>query len=312
MKDSIKTITTPYKLALENEFEKLFNEIEQGNILSQELLQSVKYSVLDAGKRIRPILSLITAEAIINNTSSPQKAVEVKDNPALGLALAIELVHCGSLIHDDLPCMDDDDLRRGKASNHKEFGEATALLAGDFLMTFPLEVFIKKTQGLFKDNKTLLTSTQKLIEAINKMINGQSLDMEFSSNGNKISVEQVQIMQSQKTGALLEASIEIAAILAGATDQQVKNLRNYAKNLGLAFQITDDILDCVSNSEELGKTTGKDLEQNKFTYVKHYGLEKSKEIAENLIKEANAQIETIGISPAKLSLIAQYVILRTN
>lgn len=313
----LKKILGSYQGDFEQELEDFFGNLpkyfEESFKLPKELLkkliESTKYSVLDGGKRIRPILSLITAEAILQ-----KKDLQLKENPALGLALAIELIHCGSLIHDDLPCMDDDDLRRGRASNHKKFGEATALLAGDLLMTLPNIVFLKLANNHI-DASTLNKASLKLNQAINGMIFGQAIDIELTDNHeeHKDSIEEdLATMDSLKTGALLKASVEIAAILAGASEEQEKALTKYAENLGLAFQIADDVLDHTSSSEEMGKTIGKDEEQNKFTYVNKFGLEKSKKIAQKLIREAKNEIETIGIYPDKLNLVADYVISRTN
>ncbi len=295
-----KTMLQDYQKDLEKEFEDLFKNSKE----SSELLASIKYSVLNGGKRIRPILSLITAEAVLKK----KEKLSLKENPGLGIALAVELVHCGSLIHDDLPCMDDDDLRRGKPSNHKKFGEATALLAGDFLMTFPHEVLLKKSTT----KEALLNASLKLNKAVQAMINGQALDIEYTDSPKTIDFEELLKMQEQKTGALLKASVEIAALLAGAKKKELEALTLYAENLGKAFQIADDILDVTASTEELGKTSGKDQEQNKLTYVKEFGLEKSKEIAHSLIFEAKCRIEEVEIYSEKLNLIADYVISRTN
>lgn len=292
------------KLASSN---PLLNAIqkEKKQFPDTELLDSIKYSLVDGGKRLRPILSLLTAEAILKQ----EEQLNLNSNPALGLALAIELIHTGSLIHDDLPCMDDDDLRRGRASNHIKFNEATSLLAGDFLMTYPIEILINKSPNIAAEK--VQQAVLKLNQAISSMIVGQAMDMNLGKNASQ-NLEELQTMQSLKTGALLTASTEIAAILSGANETQVEALRKYAQNIGLAFQIADDVLDATASQEELGKTPGKDQEQNKLTYVNQYGVDKAKKIAQNLIKEAQKSIDSIGIYPDKLISVADYVISRTH
>lgn len=307
----MQNLLDSYKQSIEAELQDLLSQARVKFNFADKLLESVQYSVLDGGKRLRPILSLVTAEAVLNS----EEQLEIKENPAYGLALAMELVHCGSLIHDDLPCMDDDDLRRGRPSNHKVFGEATALLAGDFLLNFPIEVLITKTF----ETKTQISATKlnlaalKLSQAISGMIFGQTLDIELSGN-EKFGYgkfDMLKQMEELKTGSLLTASVEIAALLAGANNEQLCALISYAKNLGLAFQIVDDILDCSSVAAVLGKSIGKDEQQNKTTYVRQYGVERSEDIAKGLITEAKELLDKPkNIYPDKLKLLADYVISR--
>lgn len=259
-----------------------------------QLKEAVNYSCLNGGKRLRAILALISAEAVQN------KNFDFENNPAKNLALALELIHAGSLIHDDLPCMDNDDFRRGKASNHKVFGEAMALLAGDLLLIYPL--------SLVNFNQEL---SIKLQNAIVKMIVGQAMDMEFGLMTNP-SLENLTLMQQHKTGALIEVSISGAALLAGAKQGQINALSNFANKIGLAFQIVDDILDHTADFAELGKTTGKDQEQNKLTFVKYYGLKEAKTIAQELIQKAKQDILDIGINTDRLLIVADYVLDRKN
>lgn len=299
-KINIKTLTKEYKPDFEKQLEVLVKDFEDS-----KLNDSIKYSILNGGKRLRAILSLITAEAIKNSKDK----IELSKNPALGLALSVELVHCGSLIHDDLPCMDNDDLRRGKPSNHKAFDEATALLAGDFLLCYPIEVLLSKTQNV--DSFKLHQVSVEFSRAIRSMIAGQALDLELT--GKEIhDIDLLKKMQALKTGALLKSSIRLAAIIADAKKEQIEALSFFADNLGLAFQIMDDILDQTASTEDLGKTAGKDLSQNKFTFVKEYGLEQAKLIATKLIEEAKDKILDIGIYPDKLLVVADYVISRNN
>lgn len=297
----IKTLINEYKADFESE---LISVLENYDSPNKALKESISYSVLNGGKRLRALLSLISAEAVMKSSAK----ISLKENPALGLALAIEMVHCGSLIHDDLPCMDDDDLRRGKPSNHKAFGEAVALLAGDFLIFYPVQVLADYSLG-FSENYSEVQAD--FIAAIRKMIFGQAQDLEFSKL-EKVSMPEIKAMEALKTGALIQASICGAAKLAGASPKTLEALTKYSQNLGLAFQIIDDVLDEVSSSEELGKTVGKDAEQNKSTYVTEYGVEKAKEMANNLVDEAIEILDQADIFADKLKAVAGYVVSRTN
>ncbi len=301
----IKTILAEYKPSIELALAGVLIPEINPTFAKTRLLESINYSVLGGGKRLRAILALITAEAILKS----EHKIDFENNPAYGLALALELVHAGSLIHDDLPCMDNDDLRRGKPTNHKAYGEAFALLAGDFLLCHPIEVLLKYTPTNFQTNISAVVL--EFVQAINGMIAGQAMDIEFSEL-EKNTREELELMQSLKTGALLNASVVLSAKLAGANKAQIEALKIYANNLGLAFQITDDILDCTASAEELGKTAGKDEKQNKFTFVKLYGIEQARLIAQDLIKEAKAQIVPIGIYADKLLAVTDYVLSRSN
>lgn len=289
---TIKDLVTEYKPLVEKGLNDCLANPGLAQFRETLLDKSVKYSALDGGKRLRAILALITAEAILKSESP------IENNPASKLASALELVHAGSLIHDDLPCMDDDDLRRGKASNHKAFNEATALLAGDFLLCYPIQLVDSEIKNEF---------TQAIID----MIIGQQMDLSLGEAKNP-QVESIKEMEALKTGALIKASVVLAAKLANASEDQIQALTKYSQNIGLAFQIADDILDVTASTEELGKTSGKDEKQNKFTYVKEYGIEKAKEIAKDLINEAKTEIKSNGLFPDKLLLIADYVISRNN
>lgn len=293
-----------YRIAIENALESLLNSNSEFDFFEKaELANSIRYSVLGGGKRIRAILSLISSEAI-QKTKIPTPL-----NPAYGLALALELIHAGSLIHDDLPCMDNDDLRRGKPSNHKKFGEATALLSGDALLVYPIQVLIKQTPKQYQSNIQL--AVQELIEAINGMIAGQALDLANNDN-DSCDYKTLQLIHKLKTGAILRASVRISAILTGANQEQITVLTKFAEDLGLAFQIMDDILDQVSNTEALGKTVGKDKDQNKLTYLKFHSVSEATELANQLIKESKKNIQQINIYTDKLNLVADYVVSRTN
>ncbi|MDD9897563.1 MAG: polyprenyl synthetase family protein [Candidatus Melainabacteria bacterium] len=293
---NLNKVLQDYKSAIDLELSRQMKSTSLNNFARSKSLESIQYSVSNGGKRLRPILALLVAEAIT------QKNYEVAENPALPLALAIELVHCGSLIHDDLPSMDNDDLRRGKPTNHKVYGDAVALLAGDTLLCYPVQVLLEA-----KIEPEIIND---FVQAIEDMIAGQAMDLELPQSENK-TIDDLKLMQSLKTGALLQAAVVLAARIVNANQQQVEALTNYAHNIGLAFQITDDILDQTASSEELGKTAGKDLEQNKFTFVTYYGLDKAAIIAKELVAEAKAALAVIPNSE-HLGAIADYVISREH
>ncbi|MEG0571356.1 MAG: polyprenyl synthetase family protein [Oscillospiraceae bacterium] len=247
---------------------QLDNYLKLNNNEYDIVLQAMNYSIKAGGKRIRPILTLQTALMF---------GADI--NKALPFACAIEMIHCYSLIHDDLPCMDDDDMRRGKPSCHIKFGQANALLAGDALLTKAFEVIGDST-------KTFNVSADAAINAViflskfagvNGMIGGQVLDLE--NEGKTIDEKTLKLTHSLKTSALLKASCSLGAIAANASEEDLKNAITYGDNLGIAFQITDDILDVYGNEQLLGKPIGSDKSNEKTTYISLYGLEKSKELA---------------------------------
>jgi len=316
------TILSDYKTTIDKALSELLTKLTDARSgfsgrASLRLLDSVRYSVEDAGKRIRPTLALLAAEAVLesglvtNVIGLDQGSSSL--NPAMPAALAIELVHCGSLIHDDLPCMDDDDLRRGKASNHRKFDEATSLLAGDLLLILPIRVLLSEGRDYGIDSWKLSRAALKLSEAISSMICGQALDMDLSTGRlTDGDIDTLTLMQRCKTGALLAASAEIGALLAGADEDCCRLFNSFAHKLGLAFQISDDILDATSSSEVLGKTAGKDAGQNKLTFVKLYGIESAQALASELIIEAKQELRQTGLSTDKLELLADYVISRNH
>jgi len=305
--------------------------------LSEEkkLSAAISYAYANGGKRLRPVLALLSAEAILSKgkkidefTDSGDLEQRLSMNPAMGLALAVELVHCGSLVPDDLPCMDNDALRRGKPTNHIVYGEDIALLAGDFLLVNPSLVFIEySTEVLKLDEKLILKVLSRFNSAIQEMIVGQALDLELArenlefqrNHGGNPDAEQrityfekSRLMQEFKTGALLSTSITNGALLASANNNELKALEKYAANLGLAFQIIDDILDYTSTPELMGKQTQKDAEQNKLTYVDLYGITGAKQKASELILEAKEILSASEIYSDKLKLVADYVLHRNN
>lgn len=294
-------------------------------INDNKLFSAIEYSYSNGGKRLRPILALLSAEAVLGLSHDDITESLLRKNPAMGLAIAIELIHCGSLVHDDLPCMDNDDLRRGKPTNHRVFGEDMALLTGDFLLVNPISTFINYSKNILNiEDSLILEVSSNLLLAIEQMIIGQAMDLELAKENFHLKagtesqtvetqyLEKSKIMQEYKTGALLSASIINAALLAKAKSSQINALKQYASNLGLAFQIADDVLDYTATTEQMGKQTQKDKEQNKLTYVDIYGIDEAKLKAEKLITEAKEILSAVDIYSDKLKLIADYVICRNN
>ena len=244
------------------------------------LNESMKYSLTAGGKRLRPILIISTYQLF---DDSIEKCIP--------FAIAMEMVHTFSLIHDDLPAIDDDDYRRGKLTNHKKFNEATAILAGDSLlnnayMIISEDIINSKNK---EEQERKIKALKVFSYAIDRMIAGEYVDTEYE--GKEISSNYLEYMHQNKTGALIEASVKIGAILAGADEMQIENLCKYAKKIGLSFQIKDDILSEIGDEKILGKPVGNDRERGKCTYVTKYGLEKAKILLENETKEAVESIK---------------------
>lgn len=266
----------------------------------EKIYESMRYSLLAGGKRLRPILCLTTCE-LTGGT------IEM----AMPTACALEMIHTMSLIHDDLPAMDNDDYRRGKLTNHKVYGEDIAILAGDGLLAYAFEYVATQTRNV---------APQKIIEVIARLgrtvgaaglVGGQVLDLE-SEGRRDITTDTLTFIHTHKTGALLETSVVSGAILAGASDEEVQRLSRYAQNIGLAFQIVDDILDITATQEELGKTAGKDLQAQKATYPSIWGIEASREQAQALVDEAITQLAVYEEKAEPLRAIANYIITRKH
>jgi geranylgeranyl diphosphate synthase, type II len=257
---------------------------------------AMRYSVFAGGKRIRPILCLETARIF---------AGDVK--PALHPACAIEFIHTYSLIHDDLPALDNDDLRRGKPTCHKKFGEAIAILAGDALLTLAFET-IGVTPATAERRAAILTEVASAGGTINGMVGGQVADIE--AEGKPIDPQMLEYIHRSKTAALIRASITAGALCAGAGSEDVARLRRFGDTIGWAFQVTDDILDVEESSAALGKTAGKDMAQQKATYPAVYGLERSHQIANDLATKAIAELASYTSGAARLREIAEFLVLR--
>ncbi len=264
----------------------------------EKIYEAMRYSLLAGGKRLRPILCLGACE-LFGGTQTM----------SLPTACALEMIHTMSLIHDDLPAMDNDDYRRGKLTNHKMYGEDIAILAGDGLLAYAFEFVVDKTENVTPER--ILQVIFRLGRAVGArgLVGGQVVDLDCEGKTD-ISVETLNFIHTHKTGALLETSVLSGAILAGASEEDLENLTLYAQNIGLAFQIIDDILDITATQEELGKTAGKDLTAQKATYPSIWGLEESKKQAQKLIDEAVNALTIYGEKAFPLQAIAQFIVNR--
>lgn len=274
---------------------------------SKRLVEAMRYSFFSGGKRIRPQLVCAAAEAVrLANDSVDPKSTPF---PEIYVASAVEAIHTYSLIHDDLPAMDDDDLRRGKPTCHKAFDEATAILAGDALLNLGFQFLL---EGIARWGDPMLRAAQTVGTAtgIGGMVTGQMLDL----LGEEIepTLEKVQAIHRNKTGALLHASVLAGGLVAQPTVRQEKALSEFGEAVGLAFQIVDDLLDLEQSTETLGKRAGKDVEQNKMTYPAVVGIERSHEMAGELTRKAEAALEVFGESAARLHALARMILRRDH
>ena len=277
----------------------LKRELTNSDIPSR-LLQAMNYSTLNGGKRIRALLVYAAGEAV-------QAPLEQLDN----IAAAIECIHSYSLIHDDLPAMDDDDLRRGKPTNHKQFDEATAILAGDALLTFAFELINNRDSNLSDTQARKISAILSESAGAIGMVGGQILDIQ--ATGKELTQAQLEDMHRRKTGALIRAAAMCGGLCieSGNLNKEIaEKLESYANNIGLAFQVVDDILDIEASTEELGKTSGADIDLGKVTYPSLIGLDASKQLAKNLYNESIKNIHEIGENTELLSQIAELVISR--
>ncbi|AWX55792.1 MULTISPECIES: polyprenyl synthetase family protein [Brevibacillus] len=276
--------------------QRLLPALEQQGV-PENLYESMKYSLMAGGKRLRPMLVLAVLEAL-------DKPLE----RGVAFAAALEMIHTYSLIHDDLPAMDDDDLRRGKPTNHKVFGEATAILAGDALLT---RAFAYIAEAYMDRADVSAATTVKLIAELGKragatgMVGGQMADIEGESK--RLNLDQLEFIHRHKTGDLLIAALRGGGYLAEASEGQMEALTRYGVCIGLAFQIQDDILNVEGDAQELGKAVGSDADREKATYPSLLGLAESKARLDELIAEAKAALADAGIENSALSPLADYV-----
>ena len=258
----------------------------------ESIHKAMRYSLFAGGKRIRPILCIAAAQA-------------VSDSPAgiESVACTLELIHTYSLIHDDLPALDNDDFRRGVLTCHKKFGEAMAILAGDALLTLAFQVLAQ-----LDSPPRLIAELALAAGTVNGMIGGQVNDIE--GEGKPPDAKLLNAIHHAKTGALLKASLRMGAIYAAASETQLQALSEYGEHIGLAFQIVDDVLDVEQSSEALGKTAGKDAQQQKITFPAVYGLERSRAMAEEERQSARAAVDIFGDRAARLRELADYIVWR--
>ena len=266
----------------------------------EKIYESMRYSLMAGGKRLRPILCLSACELLGGDRIS-----------AMPTACAMEMVHTMSLIHDDLPAMDNDDYRRGKLTNHKVYGDDIAILAGDALLAYAFEFIANQTKGVPAERILKVIAHLGHAVAATGLVGGQVVDLECEGKPD-VTAETLTFIHIHKTAALLESCVICGALLAGANDTDIKRLSTYANNIGLAFQIIDDILDITATSEQLGKTAGKDLAAQKVTYPSLWGIETSQQKAEELVAQAKAQLISYGDAALPLMALADYITARKS
>src|SRR5438067_12836985 len=281
------------RLAVDAAIEKL---LPAATAQPSSIHTAMRYSVFAGGKRIRPILCLETSRIFASVVL-----------PTVHPACAIEFIHTYSLIHDDLPALDNDDLRRGKPTCHKKFGEAIAILAGDALLTLAFET-IGATPAAAERRAAILSEIAAAAGTVNGMVGGQVADIE--AEGKPVDPQMLEYIHRSKTAALIRASITAGALCAGAASEDVSRLRRFGETIGWAFQVTDDILDVEESSAALGKTAGKDMAQQKATYPAVYGLERSHQIANDLATKAIAELAPYLDRAVRLREIAEFLVLR--
>ena len=267
----------------------------------ESLHEAIRYSVFGGGKRVRPVLVYASGEAF-----------NVEPAALDGCACAVEMIHTYSLIHDDLPAMDDDDLRRGRLTCHKAYDEATAILAGDSLQALAFQVLAQDPElRVPAEQRLKMIDILALAGGPAGMTGGQAIDLEAEDK--VLTLEQLQTMHSRKTGALIRASVELGALCSGRVDEErFYKISRYADCVGLAFQIHDDVLDIEGDTETLGKPQGSDMERNKATYPNLLGLEGAKLAARNLLEEALNHLSDFGENAEVLRQIARYIVERHN
>ncbi|ETI67382.1 polyprenyl synthetase family protein [Neobacillus vireti] len=292
----LDAFTEEYKQLLETELRKLVEKL----FAPPNIKESMIYSLEAGGKRIRPLLLFATLDAY---SIDPKKGMLA--------AAAIEMIHTYSLIHDDLPSMDNDDLRRGKPTNHKVFGDAVAILAGDALLTYSFEV-IGKIPSDFASPDTLLKVIIEMAKAAGAegMVGGQVADME--GEGKSLTLHELEYIHIHKTGKLLRFSVIAGAILAGATESQLEHLSAFSHHLGIAFQIQDDILDLVGNQQLIGKTVGSDTANHKSTYPQLLSLEGAKQALDKEINQAKVHLRKTGLQTNLLEEITDLIASRDH
>ena len=284
------------KTFVEEKLVSYANELQCPNVLRE----AMAYSLEAGGKRLRPLLLFATLQAFGK-----------EKNLGVGAACALEMIHTYSLVHDDLPCMDDDDLRRGKPTNHKVFGEAMAVLAGDGLLTYAFQVIMAYEQKeISAEKKVRLVLELAKAAGPEGMVGGQVADME--AEGKQLTIDELEYIHKHKTGKLLEFAVLAGSILSDATEEQEEKLLEFAKYIGLAFQIRDDILDVEGTEEEIGKPIGSDLSNEKSTYTTLFTVDRAKDILEETIAEAKGAISSLQLQDEYLLSICDLIAKRNN
>ncbi|MFC2302021.1 MAG: polyprenyl synthetase family protein [Selenomonas artemidis] len=271
-------------------------ELDRTDILDDKLRASMAYSLMAGGKRLRPILLMAAADA-----------VGVDGTKFITAACALEMIHTYSLIHDDLPAMDNDDYRRGKLTNHQAYDEGTAILAGDALLTLAFTVILRQ-QDVPAERLLCVVDEMSRASGAEGMVGGQMLDLEAENR--RISMEELRRVHMGKTGALFHAALRSGAILAGASEQQLAALTAYADHFGLAFQITDDILDVIGTAEDIGKPVGSDEKNHKSTYVTLTSLDEAQSLARQTVEDAVEALRIFGDEAAFLRELVLYLVRR--
>jgi geranylgeranyl diphosphate synthase type II len=279
-------------------FERYLNlRLEQLDAIPPRLAGAIRYAVLGGGKRVRPLLVLLGCEAVGG-----------KRQQALPAAIAFELVHAFSLVHDDLPAMDDDDLRRGRPTLHRRYDEATAILAGDALLAMAFEeMALLVRRGVSGDRALEATRLLASASGARGMVAGQQLDMEAEGNRRPITRARVEAIHRRKTGALIAAALEVGAVVGGGSTVERRTLRRAGEELGLAFQVVDDLLDERSSREQLGKSVGADRSRGKATYPAAVGSEKAERTAQELIRRARDRAGSFGKRGGGLCQLADFL-----
>ena len=287
----------PYLQSRQKEIDRALDRyLPKATVPPATIHKAMRYSLFAGGKRLRPILCLAAAEAC-----------EGKTQAALPLACALECIHTYSLVHDDLPSMDDDDFRRGRATCHKIFGDGIAVLAGDALLTVAFEIAAQAQESRRYDLREMLRELSDAASS-RKLIAGQVADLE--AEGKKVTRAQLRYIHENKTAAILTTSVRLGAMSANATERELAAITKFGRALGLAFQVIDDILDVTQTSEKLGKSAGKDIAAKKATYPSVIGLENSRIEAQRLTRKAHSALDIFGAKAARLHALANYLLQR--
>ncbi|MBR1618247.1 polyprenyl synthetase family protein [bacterium] len=289
-----------YKALIVESLKKYFDEYSKNSSYSKKLWDAMAYTTLLEGKRLRGIMCLEIANLFNCNLEN-----------VIATSCALEIMHAYSLIHDDLPCMDNDDLRRGKPTNHKVFGEAIATLAGDALISFGAHLIIEKTPKTIK-SKTILKIVDEYLKCAGAqgIVSGQVADIE--AEGKNINLDNLQYIHKYKTGALFATSVVCPALIAECEDKTIEKLKEFGYNFGLLFQIYDDIIDTTCTTEEIGKTAGKDKIVNKLTYISAWGLDKTRELFKNELNKNKNMLEELNIKSSIFNQIYSKLEERTR